>query len=53
MTSPTGKKIITIDILPNVLGVKGNQTVQFGQLNICTVTSSRPLIVFFRKLYVG
>ena len=32
MTSQTGKQIIKIYILPNILRSKGNQTMKFGQL---------------------
>ena len=32
MTSQTGKKIITILILPNISGSKDNQAIKFGQL---------------------
>ena len=32
MTSSTGKQIITIHILPNVLKSKGDQSMKFGQL---------------------
>ena len=32
MTSPPGKQIITIHILPNISRSKGNQTIKFGQL---------------------
>ena len=32
MTSETGKQIIIIHILPNILRSKGNQTMKFGHL---------------------
>ena len=32
MTSHPGKKTITIQILPNISGSKGNQTLKFSQL---------------------
>ena len=32
MTSKTGKQIIAVYILPNILLPKGNQTIKFGQL---------------------
>ena len=32
MTSQTGKQVITIHILPNISGNKGNHTLKFGQL---------------------
>ena len=32
MTSKTGKQIIVIHILPNILRSKGNQAIKFGQL---------------------
>ena len=32
MTSQTGKQVITINILPNILKSKGNQAVKLGQL---------------------
>ena len=31
MMSSTGKKLITVNILPNISRRKGNQTVKFGQ----------------------
>ena len=32
MTSPAGKQIITMHILPNISRSKGNQAMKFGQL---------------------
>ena len=32
MTSEPGKQTTGIDILPNISGSKGNQTMKFGQL---------------------
>ena len=32
MTSPPGKQIIAIHTLPNISRIKGNQTMNFGQL---------------------
>ena len=32
MTSQPGKQTIAIHILPNILRIKGNQTLKFGQL---------------------
>ena len=40
MTSQPGKQTITIHILPNISGSKGNQTIKFGKLieyNIRTI----------------
>ena len=64
MTSSTGKQIITIHILPNVLKSKGDQSMKFGQLveynainiflqNLCgewgRESSSRPLLIFLKS----
>ena len=35
MTSQTGQQIITIDILPNILKSKDNQTMKLGHLVNC------------------
>ena len=32
MTSQSGKQVIAIHILPNILRCKGNETMKFGQL---------------------
>ena len=37
MTSPTGKQIITINILTNISRNKVNQRMKFGQLTECNV----------------
>ena len=39
MTPVTGKKIITIDISPNISRRQGNQSMKFGQLLKCNVTN--------------
>ena len=36
-TSQTGKKIIKINIQPNIIRSKGNQTKKFGQLIECSM----------------
>ena len=59
MTSQTGKAIIPIQILPNILRSKGHQAIRFGPLikyNMRNIflekseTSPRP---FFKKLKFG
>ena len=66
--SQPGLQTIAIDILPNILQSKGNQTVKFGQLieynkrniflqTLCgkwdRETSSRPFFYFLKKLDIG
>ena len=46
MTLETGKQIIIIHILPNILRSKGNQTTKFGQAIECNKRN-----VFLRKSY--
>ena len=46
MTSQPGKQTIAIHILPNISRSKGNQTMKFGQLIECNMSSN-----FLEKSY--
>ena len=45
-TSQSGQQTIVLQILPNISGSKGNQTMKFGQLTECNIRN-----IFLEKLY--
>ena len=45
-TSQSGQQTIVLQILPNISGSKGNQTMKFGQLIECNITN-----IFLEKSY--
>ena len=46
MASQPGEQTTVIQILPNILRSKGNQTMKFGQLIECNMRN-----IFFEKLF--
>ena len=46
MTSQPGSQTIVVDILPNILRSKGNQTMKFGQLIECNMRN-----IFLEKTF--
>ena len=49
MTSQLGEQTISIHILPNILRIKGNQTLKFGQVIECNNRNIFPEISCKKK----